>query len=59
MNTDTCYVEYIDILSIPQNACPSLSLHLLRIGPACFALDHSPCARNDLDSHDNPDSASV
>ena len=31
--------------SILENVCCCLLLHLLRIGSASFALDHSPCAR--------------
>ena len=44
MNTHACNVEDINILHI-KNVCCCLVLHLLRIGPASFALDHSPCAR--------------
>ena len=36
-------VEDINFLHFEE--CLRLVLHLLRIGPASFALDHSPCAR--------------
>ena len=44
MNTDACSVEEIHI-PILQSVCRCLSLHLLKIGTASFALDHSACAR--------------
>ena len=44
MNTDVCNVEDINILHIKERLLLS-PLHLLRIGPGSFALDHSPCAR--------------
>ena len=44
MNTYACNVEDINI-PISQNVLCCLLLHLLRIVPTSFALDHSPCAR--------------
>ena len=57
MNTDASSVEDINIPKI--NVCFCLVLHLLRIGPASFALDHSPCARMLVILNDMSDSVTV
>ena len=51
MKTDACNVEDINMHHI------TLVLHLLRIGPTFFALDH-PCT-SDLDFNDMSDSVTV
>ena len=58
MNTDGCNVEDITFTSL-NNLCYCLVLHLLRIGPTSFALDHSPLCKNDLDFNDKSDSMTV
>ena len=47
-----------ETFTILKNVCRCLVLHHLRIGPASFALDHSPC-KNDLNFNDISDSVTV
>ena len=57
MNTDASNVEDINIHQIKE--CLLLScVASLRIGPVCFALEHSLC-KNDLDFNDMSDSATM
>ena len=44
MNADASKVEDRNI-PILKNVCRCLALHLLKIGPTSFALDHLPCVR--------------
>ena len=55
MNTDASNVEDIKIHQI-KNVCRCLALHLLKSSPVSFAIDHSPCAKNDRDFNETSDS---
>ena len=58
MKTDACNVEDINITILKNVRC-CLVLHLFRIGPTSFALDHSPCARMIVVLNDMSDSVTV